>query len=551
MSDAPSIRRPASLSSSAWWPRSTTRRPRRGVPRPGLRGARRAAVRARAGRRRLGRRLRRSCSRRSPRGPARAGRLPVAQLRPPDGAHRRPRPRPRRRRRDARRRPPGPARADPDDARALARAAPTSSTRCASSARARRASSSRPRAGSTGCSTSSPRSSSSRTRATSACWTAAPLDALLSMRERNRFLRGMTVVGRLHAGRRPLRAATRATPARPSTRSRKMLRFSLDAISSFSHRPLQLATLLGFVFSAIAFVAIPVVVGLRIAGAYVPGFGALTIARAAARRHPADRDRDHRRVRRAHLRRGQGPPAVPRAARGATSAKALRHRGLTGFFRYRRSAKKTRSPPRGRPTTPPAGWTRRSTDVVRAACVSGSPPAALGAARRTSDPRKRHGSSLNPRVGRRPRSATKDPRLPGRGRRRPPGRAAESSRCRGPRAGGPRPAPDGPGLPTTVEFGGHVVDDDGVGADLGAVTDGDRAQQLGPRADGDVVLHRGVACRRPGPAERHGMVERDVVADLGRLADDHAGPWSMKNPSPIVRRGVDLDAGHRSRQALR
>ena len=29
----------------------------------------------------------------------------------------------------------------------------------------------------------------------------------------------------------------------------KMLRFSLDAISSFSHRPLQLATLLGFVIS--------------------------------------------------------------------------------------------------------------------------------------------------------------------------------------------------------------------------------------------------------------------------------------------------------------
>ena len=57
-----------------------------------------------------------------------------------------------------------------------------------------------------------------------------------------------------------------------------MLRFSLDAISSFSHRPLQLATLLGFLISPLAFVAIPVVIVLRILGSYLPGFGAITIA---------------------------------------------------------------------------------------------------------------------------------------------------------------------------------------------------------------------------------------------------------------------------------
>ena len=56
-----------------------------------------------------------------------------------------------------------------------------------------------------------------------------------------------------------------------------MLRFSLDAISSFSHRPLQLATLLGFLISTLAFIAIPVVVVLRILGSYLPGFSALTI----------------------------------------------------------------------------------------------------------------------------------------------------------------------------------------------------------------------------------------------------------------------------------
>jgi dolichol-phosphate mannosyltransferase len=57
-----------------------------------------------------------------------------------------------------------------------------------------------------------------------------------------------------------------------------MLRFSLDAISSFSHRPLQLATLLGFVISTLAFIAIPVVIVLRLLGSYLPGFSSLTIA---------------------------------------------------------------------------------------------------------------------------------------------------------------------------------------------------------------------------------------------------------------------------------
>jgi glycosyltransferase involved in cell wall biosynthesis len=103
-----------------------------------------------------------------------------------------------------------------------------------------------------------------------------PLDALLSMRERNRFLRGMTVwVGYTQAAvpyRRDPRYAGETKYTLP-----KMLRFSLDAISSFSHRPLQLATLLGFLISTLAFIAIPVVVVLRLMGSYLPGFGAITI----------------------------------------------------------------------------------------------------------------------------------------------------------------------------------------------------------------------------------------------------------------------------------
>ena len=103
------------------------------------------------------------------------------------------------------------------------------------------------------------------------------LDALLSMRERNRFLRGMTVwVGYRQAAvpyARDRRYAGETKYTIP-----KMLKFSLDAISSFSHRPLQLATLLGFIISTLAFIAIPLVIVLRILGSYLPGFGSLTIA---------------------------------------------------------------------------------------------------------------------------------------------------------------------------------------------------------------------------------------------------------------------------------
>ena len=104
-----------------------------------------------------------------------------------------------------------------------------------------------------------------------------PLDALLSMRERNRFLRGMTVwIGYRQTAVAYSRDARYAGETKYTLS--KMMRFSLDAISSFSYRPLQLAMLLGFLISTLAFVAIPVVIVLRIVGSYLPGFGAVTIA---------------------------------------------------------------------------------------------------------------------------------------------------------------------------------------------------------------------------------------------------------------------------------
>jgi glycosyltransferase involved in cell wall biosynthesis len=103
------------------------------------------------------------------------------------------------------------------------------------------------------------------------------LDALLSMTERGRFLRGMTVwVGFRQTAIPYDRDARHAGETKYTLR--KMLRFSLDAIASFSHLPLQLATYVGLLSAGLAFIAIPVVVGLRIAHSYLPGFGSITIA---------------------------------------------------------------------------------------------------------------------------------------------------------------------------------------------------------------------------------------------------------------------------------
>jgi dolichol-phosphate mannosyltransferase len=103
------------------------------------------------------------------------------------------------------------------------------------------------------------------------------LDALLAMTERSRFLRGMTVwVGFTQTAVHYERDARQAGETKYTVR--KMLRFSLDAIASFSHLPLQLATYAGLLSAGVAFVAIPVVIALHFAGSYLPGFGTLTIA---------------------------------------------------------------------------------------------------------------------------------------------------------------------------------------------------------------------------------------------------------------------------------
>jgi polyisoprenyl-phosphate glycosyltransferase len=102
------------------------------------------------------------------------------------------------------------------------------------------------------------------------------LDALLSMRERSRFLRGMTVwVGYTQTAVPYERDARYAGETKYSLG--RMMRLSFDALTSFSHAPLQLATALGFLFSGLAFLAIPVILVLKAFDQYLPGFTTITV----------------------------------------------------------------------------------------------------------------------------------------------------------------------------------------------------------------------------------------------------------------------------------
>jgi dolichol-phosphate mannosyltransferase len=89
------------------------------------------------------------------------------------------------------------------------------------------------------------------------------VDALTSMREHHRFMRGLSAwVGFRQEAvpyeRHERYAGTTKYPLR------KMIRFSLDAITSFSHAPLQLATTLGFLLAAVSLIGILVTAALRL-----------------------------------------------------------------------------------------------------------------------------------------------------------------------------------------------------------------------------------------------------------------------------------------------
>lgn len=91
------------------------------------------------------------------------------------------------------------------------------------------------------------------------------VNVLNSMRERHRFLRGMSVwIGFKQVGVPYSRAARIAGETKYPFK--KMFKFALDAVTSFSYFPLQVATYFGFFLAGISLLAIPIVIATRLAG---------------------------------------------------------------------------------------------------------------------------------------------------------------------------------------------------------------------------------------------------------------------------------------------
>jgi len=93
------------------------------------------------------------------------------------------------------------------------------------------------------------------------------VEALRTMREKHRFMRGMSVwVGFKQVGVEYVRAERYAGETKYPLK--KMLKFALDGITSFSYFPLQLATYVGFIAAALAILGILVTVILRLTGSH-------------------------------------------------------------------------------------------------------------------------------------------------------------------------------------------------------------------------------------------------------------------------------------------
>ncbi|MBV6450109.1 MAG: putative glycosyltransferase [Anaerolineales bacterium] len=91
------------------------------------------------------------------------------------------------------------------------------------------------------------------------------VDVMNKMRERHRFLRGMSAwVGFKQIGVEYKRAAR--TAGETKYPFKKMLRLAINAVTGFSYFPLQVATFFGFFSAGIAILAMPVVIYLRASG---------------------------------------------------------------------------------------------------------------------------------------------------------------------------------------------------------------------------------------------------------------------------------------------
>lgn len=89
------------------------------------------------------------------------------------------------------------------------------------------------------------------------------VDALQSMREHNRFIRGMTSwIGFKQTGIAYVRQARYSGETKYPLK--KMVRFAMDAITGFSYFPLQIMIYVSFILGVLAVMAIPVISILRV-----------------------------------------------------------------------------------------------------------------------------------------------------------------------------------------------------------------------------------------------------------------------------------------------
>jgi polyisoprenyl-phosphate glycosyltransferase len=104
------------------------------------------------------------------------------------------------------------------------------------------------------------------------------VEAIASMPERDRFLRGMVSWTGFKQIGLPYRRAPRFAGETKYPLS-KMVRFAFDGIVSFSVKPLRLSTLMGFVFAGLALLALGYSVAMRLfTQRWVTGWTALMIA---------------------------------------------------------------------------------------------------------------------------------------------------------------------------------------------------------------------------------------------------------------------------------
>ena len=104
------------------------------------------------------------------------------------------------------------------------------------------------------------------------------LDTFRSMRERNRYVRGMfSWIGFKQTGVEYERAERYAGD--PKYSFRKSLRLAMDGLISFSNAPLRLALICGFFFSLVSFVAGIAAIIAKLEGAFVvPGWASIVVA---------------------------------------------------------------------------------------------------------------------------------------------------------------------------------------------------------------------------------------------------------------------------------